>query len=168
MDARAALQHDGAVRQRQRQVEMVVDDDDADLLPELVEGLEQFLDDGRRQPLEGLVQQQHAGVARQRPGHRDHLLFAAREVVGRRMPALLDAREEGEDLPRPSAAGAGHPLEPAELHVLVDAHAGEQAAPLRHIGDAGAGDRGGAQAGNFFARQLDRAGCRRRDADDAS
>ena len=133
----AALERDGAVRQRERQVEVVVDDDDRDLVAQLVEGLEQFLDHRRRQALEGLVEQQHLRVAGERPRHRDHLLLAARKVVGRRAPALLDARKEGEDpLLVPVHARAVAPAQPAELHVLGDAHAGEEPAALRHVRDA--------------------------------
>ena len=140
---RAALERHGAVGQRQRQVEVMVDDQDRDLVAQLVESLEQLFDDRRREALEGLVEQQHAGVARERTRHRHHLLLAARQVVGRRAPALLDAREEGEDLLLvPVDAGVVAPLQAPELHVLGHRHAGEQAAALRHVGDAAARDLG--------------------------
>ena len=77
MSDRAALEHDRAVGQRERKIEMVVDDQDRHMMAQPVERLEQFLDDRRRQPLERLVEQQYAGVARQRTRDRDHLLLAS-------------------------------------------------------------------------------------------
>ena len=122
---------------------MVIDDQDRDLASKLVERLEQLLDHGRSEALERLVEQQDARIARQGTRNRHHLLLPTGQVVGRRAPALLDAREESEDLVLvPVHAGAVAAAQPAELHVLGDAHAGEQAAALRHVGDAATRDLG--------------------------
>src|SRR3954470_14428644 len=85
VDDAAALEGDGAVRQGEREIEVVVDDDDRDLAAELVEALEELLDDGRSEALEGLVEEEHAHGAGERARDRDHLLLAAGEEVGRRV-----------------------------------------------------------------------------------
>ena len=63
------------------------------VLAQLVEDLEQLQHHGRRQSLERLVQQQQLDVAGQRARHRHHLLLAARQIVGRDVHALFQARE---------------------------------------------------------------------------
>src|ERR1043166_3004523 len=85
---RAAFEDHGAVRERKRKIEMMIDDHDGDLVAQPVERLEQFLGDRGRQPLERLVQQQQPYVAGKRARDRDHLLLAAREIIRRRVPAL--------------------------------------------------------------------------------
>ena len=89
----AALQHVGAVGQRQHEIEIMLDDDHGDFAAQLVERLEQLLDDRRRKPFERLVEQEHAHVARQRARDRHHLLLAARQEIRRRV--------------EPRSAGAG-------------------------------------------------------------
>ena len=136
-------------------------------MAQLVEGLEQLLDDGWCQAFEGLIEQQHACVARQRPGHRDHLLLAAGQVVRRRAPALFDAREEAEDfLLFPVDAGVVAPFQAPQLHVLGHRHAGKQAAALRNIGHAAARDLGRWAARQGFGPERDLAAGRWADADD--
>ena len=87
----------------------------------LSNALEQLLDDGRREALERLVEQQHAHVAGQRARDRHHLLLAAGEVVGRACRRRSrEAREEVEDaLVRSQRTPcAGLALEAAELEVV--------------------------------------------------
>src|ERR687885_1854060 len=74
-----AFEHIGAVGEREHEIEMMLDDDDRDLAPQPVESLEQLLGHGRRQALEGLVEQEQPRVADERARHRGHLLLAARE-----------------------------------------------------------------------------------------
>src|SRR3954447_4328985 len=93
MNDPAALERYRGIRQRQRQVEVVVDDDDGDFFAQAVEGLEQLLDHGRREPLERLVQQQHPHVAGQRARDRDHLLLAAGKIIRRAVEPLADSRK---------------------------------------------------------------------------
>src|SRR5258705_7849465 len=115
---------------------MVIDDDDRDFLAQPVEGFEQLLHYGWSKTLEGLIEQQYAYVARQRAGHRNHLLFASRKIIRGAVEPLPDPREIFIDsFPRPMHAVAGLALQPAKFKVLLDAHAREQAAPLRHVAD---------------------------------
>ena len=116
---------------------MVIDDDDGDFLAQPIERLEQLLDHRWCQTLEGLVEQQDPDVARKGAGDRDHLLLAAGEIIRRAVEAFANPRKIFVDaFSSPVHAVAGLPLQPAELEILLDAHAGEQAAPLRHVADA--------------------------------
>src|SRR4051812_20838459 len=116
---------------------MVINDDDRDLLAQPVKRLEQLLDHGWCEPLERLIEQEHPHITRQRAGNRDHLLLATREIVRRAVEPLADAWKVFVDaLAGPVHAVAGLPLQPAEFEILFDAHAGEQAAPLRYVTDA--------------------------------
>src|SRR5262249_50226996 len=89
----AALQCDGAVGEGERQVEMVVDDDDRDLPPQRVEAFERLLDDRRRQTLERLIEEQHADVAGSVPRPPHHRLPSAGKKTARRWESLLRARK---------------------------------------------------------------------------
>ena len=116
---------------------MMIDDDDRDLLAQPVERLEQLLDDGGSKSLEWLIEQQHSHVTGQRTRHRHHLLFAAGQIVRRAVQPLADAREILVDpLASPMHAVTRLPLQAAEFEIVLDAHACEQAAPLRYIADA--------------------------------
>src|SRR4051812_27645722 len=163
MDHPAALQRHRGVRQRQRQIEIVVDDDDGDFLAQPVEGFEQLLDHCGRQALERLVEQQHPHIAGQRARHRDHLLLATGKIIRRAFEPLANAWKVFVDaLPGPVHAMAGLPLQPAELQILLDAHAREQAAALRHIADAEPRILRRRIADQLVARELDRSVRRRR------
>ena len=56
-------------------------------------------------------------------------------------------------------------LQPAELEVLVDAHAGEQAAALRHVADAETRDLADERPISSLGRERDRSARGRRDTD---
>ncbi len=83
--------------ERERQLQVMVDDDDRDSCRSLSKASNSSSTIDGAKALERLVQQQDARVAR---SARATAPSAARRprVVGRRVPALLDAREEGEDL----------------------------------------------------------------------
>src|SRR4051812_45350468 len=81
MNYPAAFQRHGGIGQRQREVKVMVDDDDGDFLAQAIERLEQLLDHGGRQTLERLIEQQHADVAGQCAGDCDHLLLAPGEII---------------------------------------------------------------------------------------
>ena len=134
----------------------------------LSNALEQLLDDGRREALERLVEQQHAHVAGQRAGDRHHLLLAAGEIVGRACRSARARRGKNSKMRSSSQCTpcAGLALEAAELEVVGAPHAGEQPAALRHVADAEPRDLGRGQAARCsLAAERDRAARRRRDAD---
>src|SRR5437588_2974741 len=72
---------------------MVIDDDDCDFPAQPVEGFEQLLYDGWSEAFEGLIEQQYPPSARKRAGHRNHLLFAAREIIRWAVEPLSNPRE---------------------------------------------------------------------------
>ena len=86
-----------------------------------------------RQTHRRFVQQQHLGFRHQCARHRQHLLLAAAHGAGQLVFALLQTREERKhfvDIRRNAAfviAGVG-----AHEQILGNAHAGENAASLRH------------------------------------
>ena len=91
-----------------------------------------------------------------RAGYSHHLLLAAGEIVSRAIEPFMDSREILVDaLAGPVNAVAGLTLQAAELKVLFDAHAGEQATALRHIADAELGILGGRIADQFGFGKLD-------------
>src|ERR1700736_6249143 len=67
------------------------------LLVDLADHLEDLLDDERRQPQRGLVEQQQARPAHQRAADRQHLLLAPRERAAALALAALQDGEERED-----------------------------------------------------------------------
>src|SRR3954454_17114499 len=151
------LQRHRGIGQCQRQIEIVIDDDDGDFPAQTVEGFEQLLDDRGRQALERLVEQQHPHVAGQRAPHRDHLLLATGEVIGGTVEPLANTRKVFVDaLARPVHAVSGLPFQAAEFEILLDAHAREQAAALRHIADAEARVLRRREPDYLVAGQLDR------------
>ena len=116
---------------------MVIDDDNRDLLPQPIEGLEELFDHRWRKALKRLVQQKNPDVAGKRASHGHHLLLTTGEIICRAIQPLLDSRKILVDaFAGPVDTVAGLPFQPAELKILIDAHAGEQAAALRHISDA--------------------------------
>src|SRR6202049_5159272 len=113
---------------------MVVDDYHRDLSAKLVEGLEQLLGDRGRETLERLVEQEQSHVAEECAVNCAHLLFAARQKIRWRSPALAELRKKLNDfflVPMHSRAGA--PPETPKFQILRDRHAGKQAAALRDV-----------------------------------
>ena len=103
----------------------------------LLEGLElelHLLAQLEVQRAQRLVEEQHGGVVDQRPGQRDALLLAARELPG---PALLVAGQAHEleglaHAPRLVGLGGALPLPQAVAHVLGHVHVREQGVMLEH------------------------------------
>src|ERR1700760_3880883 len=145
---------------------MVIDDDDGDFLAQPVEGFEQLFHYRRRQPLEWLVEQQHPYVARQRPRPSAHLLFAAGEIVRGAVEAFSNSWEIFVDaFARPMHAMTGPALQPAKFEILLDAHAREQTAALRHITNAKARVLRRGSSDQFGSSKRNRTAGRRRNSD---
>ena len=98
------------------------------------DGLEDVLDQVRREAHGGLVQQQDARLGHQRPAHGQHLLLAARQRAGDLRAALLEPREH--------LVGVVHALlherlvvdrVGAHVQVLLDGQLREDAPPLGHL-----------------------------------
>ena len=112
---------------REREVEVVIDDHDRHFVPQLVEGHEELLDHRRREAFERLVEQQHPRVAGQRARHRDHLLLAARKIVGRRAQrALMRGKNSKIVLVVPGNALRRCAASAAPARGCAHAHAGEE------------------------------------------
>ena len=140
--ARSRVLHDAAVVQdrddvgeRQRLVLVVGHEDDrrAERCEQLLDLGAQAVAQARVERGERLVEQDQARLRRERPGHRDALLLAARELVG---PAMAEAAEadQVEQLGHPLPAPA--PPRQPEADVLGDVEVREEQALLRHVADA--------------------------------
>ena len=97
----AGVEDDGAVGQLEGRDGVLLDDDggDAQRLDRMQDAFD-LVDDDRRQPLIGLVEQQQLEVAGQRAGDGQHLLLAARKrdalllaPFGKARKALVDLLE---------------------------------------------------------------------------
>src|SRR5256885_12448074 len=73
----AALQDHGTIGEREREIEVMIDDHHRDLVAQPIERLEQLFGDGGRQALERLLEQPQPHVTRPRPPPRDHTLLPA-------------------------------------------------------------------------------------------
>ena len=116
--------------------------------------LEDRLDEGRREPGRGLVEQQHLWVGHQRARHRDHLALPAAHRARRLAAALAEPREQL--VHRASIRSVvREPVQRPDLEVLLDRQAREHVVELRHVAHAAAGDRVGLGAGDVVAAEHD-------------
>ena len=109
---------------------------------ELREGVDHVVDDGRRQALARLVDDQQLARLDDRARHRQHLLLPARQLAGRMVPELLHRREQREDPLQPRVVHLRGALRAArgQQHVFLHRQVGEDAHVLGHVGDAEPGD----------------------------
>src|SRR5690606_36123015 len=75
----ALFQYVGAACMLEREVHALVRKHDGGGLGEVIDQLTDLLHDHRCQPFVGLIEEQKAGRAHERAGHRQHLLLAARK-----------------------------------------------------------------------------------------
>ena len=135
----AGLDQIGAVGQIQRQIGVLLDDQETDAIGPVdrAQDFENVGDDQRREAERGFVEQQQAGSQQQRARDREHLLLASRERAGLLAPALREPRKIPEDpleirLDRVAIlADVG-----AEPKVLLDGQIGERAPAVGHVRDA--------------------------------
>src|SRR2546425_6401556 len=144
----ADLEHIGLLRGGEREVRVLLDDEDGQaLLVQPGEDLEDLADDDRGEAERGLVEHEQARPGDQRAAEREHLLLAARERAGRLCAPLAELREVAEH-PRgvvleavAAAARVG-----AEAEVLPDGELADDPAPLGYVRDSEPGDRLGSAA----------------------
>jgi hypothetical protein len=151
------LQHVAAVGHAERQVGVLLDEQDRPLLlVELPEQLGDPLHEHGRQAHRRLVEHEELRAGHERPGDGQHLLLAAGQGAGQLPPPLGEQREvrvHAVELPAVDVAeDVG-----AHLHVLVDRHHREHPAALRAVGDPALDDRVRGEAAERPALELDRA-----------
>src|SRR5256885_8385687 len=134
-DDAPVLEDVGAVRERERAGDVLLDEQDGRAaLVDPLQILEDQSDRHRGETEARLVQQQQPRARHEPAADGAHLLLAAREGAGHLPLALAQAREERED--GLEGGGAGRPLARAQLEGLRHAQGREELAPLRHVGDA--------------------------------
>ena len=171
-----ALAHDPAVGQKIRRPGggegpggVLLHQQDGNPAPaELLDNVEDFVGDQRRQPQGRLIQEQKPGLGHQGPAHGHHLLLPAGEGVGPLAGPLPEFGEPGID--RGQAPGQLRPAYPQgqgpQLQVLLDRQVPEHLPALGAQGHAfGRHGRGG-RAGDLEAVQEDAAARRRRQPHD--
>src|SRR5262245_61122186 len=129
----AAVQDQGVLRDLERLLRMLLDQDDGQrlLLDQARKGFQQTFDDDRRETLERLVHEEQRGVAHQGTADGEHLLLAARDLVAHVAAPLRDAGEKVVDaLQAPRAGSRGH------CQVFLHRERREDLALLWHVTDA--------------------------------
>ena len=151
----AEVEHIAAVGERERPPRVLLDHHDRDARAvDLGDLLEDRVDERRREPGRGLVEQQYLRVRHQRSRHRDHLPFAAAHRAGGLRSALAETRKE---LVHAGDALAGRrAVEGAHLEVLLDGEGGKHVVELRHVAEPLARDRVRLRSGEVVARNRTR------------
>ena len=152
----AGLQHETSIGNAQRHVGVLLDDKDGG--PLAVDGLdhiENLLHQLWRKAHGRLIHAQQLRPAHQCPAHRQHLLLATGERARNLAVTLRQSREQIEHsvavVTHTAPVATAH--ERAQLQVLHDAHAREDAAGLRHHGDAALDDLTGVQPVDALTRE---------------
>jgi hypothetical protein len=149
----APLDHDvQLVGDRLGELHVLLDQQDRDaLLAQQTDDAGELAHDQGRQPLARLVEQHHLGIGHQRPGDRQHLLLAARELRALVVGALAQRGEQVEQPgERPGAAGRAF----ADLYVLDHREIGKDQPSLGHVGHALARHQVGRPAGDVGAADM--------------
>ena len=127
------FQYVAAIGQLQRLVGVLLNQEDRHpLLAQLLDGIENLLNDNRRQPQRRFIQQQQARLAHQSATDRQHLLLAAGHGAGALNTAFMQTREQ---LIHPFDAGmklVAVGKKTAHRQVLFHRHARKDASPFRH------------------------------------
>ena len=135
LEQAAHLHHADVVREREGLFLVVRDQDGrhADAPLHLAHGVAQLDADARIERAEGLVEQQHGRLVRERARHRDALLLAAGELAGVALVVALE-RDELQQLFAPLAPLCRRhaPHAQGELDVLRHGHVAEQGVVLEH------------------------------------
>jgi hypothetical protein len=110
---------------------------DAELALHAADGPAQLLADLGVQRAEGLIEQQHLRLVRQRARHGDALLLAAGELRGQALVHAFERHELQQFLATLAPVGGLHAAHPQrELDVVGHGHVAEQRVVLEHEADA--------------------------------
>ena len=112
---------------------------------QLAEGVDHVGDDGRRQPLGRLVDQQQPARLDDGARHRQHLLLAARQKARRQVSRTASAPRSGAKI-QSSRLWIGRARARGQHQILLHREVGEDRHALGHIGDAQPRDVGRRQA----------------------
>ena len=124
---------------------------DAELALHGADGAPQLFADLRVERAEGLIEQQHLRLVRQRARHRDALLLAAGELPGQALVHALERHELEQFLAARAPLGRLHaPHAQREFDVVRHGHVAEQGVVLEHEADATVA---GANVGDVAAMQ---------------
>src|SRR5437763_2989922 len=161
-DDRPVADHVRAVGERERQVGVLLDEQDRRPALDLAQHVPDDLHDRRRQALERLVEEEGVHVAQERPRDREELELAAREGGAARAAQRVEGGKGGEDAREREAAVAAA----GDLEVLEDAEVRENPAALRDETDAEPRDGLGGPARELRTPIDDAPAARRHDARD--
>ncbi len=114
-------------------------------------------DDGC-EPLRGFIEDEEARVRQQGTADGQHLLLAAGQLVAAVLDALGKARKDLDHTIEGPAACVVRAVAGGDLQVFLHAQRREDAAPLRHVGDAALGNGARARAGDVAAVEQDSPG----------
>ena len=156
-----AVHHDhGLVGDAQDRLRELLDDEDGHAFARDVrDDLVQLFDDDRRQPHRQLVEEEQRGVGGEPAGHRQHLLFAARQRAGELAAPFGETREARVRDLLDLVQGAAR--ERAHAEVLAHGQVREDALALGHEAEARAGELVRTRAVDAPARDEQVAGGRR-------
>ncbi len=154
-----ALLHDtrNGVGRTPCEFDILLDQDDRDaVLPvEADDHRFDLLDDVGLDALGRLVEQHDLGLGQQRAGDRELLLLAAGEIAAAAVEEFLQDREQVEHPARRCRHRRLGRGEGAEHQVFAHRESRQDAAALRHVGDAGPGPLMGGQRRHFDAVEGD-------------
>src|SRR5262249_50998377 len=152
------IDDDDVVGKIERELDVLLDQHDRLALGlDLRDGAADLGDELRREPLRGLVQEEHTRIAHQGAADGEHLLLAAGERPGERGVPLGEPRKQLEYAgKRPATAAVAARLR-RHHQVLAYGERAEHAPALRHQAHALARDHVGREAGDRLAIEADRA-----------
>ena len=126
------FQHIAAIRQLQRLIRVLLDEEDGhSLLAQLFDGIENLLDNDRRQTQGRFIQQQQTRLAHQCTTNRQHLLFTAGHGARTLDTTLMQTREQRVNPLNALLKLVALGEKTAHRQVLFYRHTGKDATPFR-------------------------------------
>src|SRR6267142_87842 len=155
----AGLQQVGTVDDAEDLLHVLLDDEHGEAAgADALDEVEHLLDEDRREPGRRLVEQQQPGRRHEGAADGAHLLLAAGHAAGELAMALPKTRKQlVDDVELLAEFRPGRRREAAYSQIVFDRHAREQAAALRHVGDAELDDPVRRRRRQIGALQADRA-----------